>query len=588
MKALILAAGFGTRLAPYTGVLPKPLFTINNRTMLDLVIEKLLGCGCENIYINTHHLAGRIREMIRTHPEKHCLAEIHEPEILDTGGAIANLREALSDDDFLVINADILCDIDLEEVVKAHKSAHALATLVVHDFPRFNKLKVALPENENGKRGLGRIKHFGASPETGLAFTGIQVISPEIFDHVPETPVFSSIDLYKSLCPSGRIRAFRAGRVFWSDIGTPKAYRATSRLCLAGHIFDLPPSRFSEIDIVPLAGDGSDRLWFRAVHDDSSIVISDHGICIPLPEKPPHGMDTQPGALSQLTAFVAIGRHLNSAGIAVPKVLGHDRLSGQVALEDLGNIHLADLVLERQALKKNTPKAAHEEDPFILSLYQKTIDALIGFSQKGFQGFNEDWTCQTRTYSKPLILDLECRYFMDAFVNGYLGIDASWTTYEPVFSHIADNALAKGLTGLMHRDMQSRNIMICRDEIRFIDFQSARTGPFQYDLASLLIDPYVTLPDKTQAALLDYAVQRLGLSRTDEAEFRHSYAFCCLTRNLQILGAFGFLTRVKQKPRFESFIRPALNGLGQRLDAMNTSALEPLTSFVTRLLRSLP
>ncbi|MCG8637261.1 MAG: phosphotransferase [Desulfobacterales bacterium] len=563
MKALILAAGFGTRLAPYTRSLPKPLFTINNTTVLDLAISRLLDCGCEKIFINTHHLSRKIDDFFLAHPCRDRLELVHEPEILDTGGAVANLKASLSGSDFLVMNADIVCDMDLKQAVAAHKASNALATLVVHDFPRFNKLKV---EMEADHPARGRVIHFEEPPGSGLAFTGIQVLSPGIFQRMPDTPVFSSIEVYKALCPTGKIKAFVADGLYWSDIGTPESYRETSRQCLAGRVFNLPLSRLNEVKITPIAGDGSDRLWYRAAHGSDSLVISDHGICL---------QDSReaiiPGStanLSQLKAFTAIGSHLNRLGIAVPKILGHDTLSGQVALEDLGSVHLADL-------------AGGKDDTTLTRMYQQVIDRLIEFSQAGKKGFNPDWTCQTRTYSKDLILNLECRYFLDAFVQGYLGKDTCWHSLEPAFSYLADQALAHGFTGLMHRDCQSRNIMIRENRPWFIDFQSARIGPLQYDLASLLIDPYVTLPDRIQNRLVDYAVKRLNLSGTGEAGFRHSYEYCCLTRNLQMLGAFGFLTRVKNKPGFESFIPAALAGLNRRLEAMNSEALAPLTQLVS-------
>lgn len=566
MKALILAAGLGTRLAPYTHALPKPLFTINNRPVLDLAIERLQESGCDKIFINTHHLSGQVKAFVEAHRFP-CLEIVHEPKILDTGGAIANLRDRLCDENFLVVNADIVCDADLNDLVKRHKTNRALATLLVHDCPRFNKLKVEVEDRETG-----RVIDFDQPPETGLAFTGIQVVSPEIFDHMPDTRVFSSIDVYRKLSPTGRIKAVIAEDLYWQDMGTPTDYMETSRQCLAGKIFSLPPSRFKEMDITPLAGDGSDRGWFRASHGPQSLVISDHGICL---EDPVQGEDsplsTQPGNLAQLNAFTAIGPHLNTMGIAVPEILGHDRVSGQVALEDLGNTHLSDLVVQNGTNKS-------------IPLYHQVIDSLIEFSQKGIQGFDLTWTCQTPSYSKSLILDMECRYFMNAFVKGYLGLDAPWDKFVQAFSHIADQALSHGYNGLMHRDLQSKNIMISKDRVWFIDFQSARKGPLQYDLASLLIDPYVKLPQRVQDELLEFTMDRLGLtSAQTKKEFKLSYNHCCITRNLQMLGAFGFLTRVKNKSGFEAFIPLAMAGLKTRLTTIENKILAPLAGFVNRL-----
>ncbi|HCY87193.1 MAG TPA: nucleoside-diphosphate-sugar pyrophosphorylase [Desulfobacteraceae bacterium] len=579
MKALVLAAGFGTRLAPYTRILPKPLFTLNARPVLDLAIERLLACGCTKIFINTHHLAQQIQDHVSAHPHRETLETVYEPEILDTGGAVANLRAHLEDDDFFVVNADIVCDLDLSQLMQIHKGSNAAATLAVHNDIRFNKLKVVQETD-----GTARVAHFKEPAETGMTFTGIQAVSPAIFDHMPDTPIFSSIDVYKRLCPEGRIHAFVPEDIYWQDIGTPDSYRSTSRKFLAGRIFKCPPSEFKSVKIARIAGDGSDRNWFRASapEDDGeqrSIVISDHGICLKDTAAAADPKSTQPDPLAQIQAFTAIGSHLRQRQVAVPEVLGYDTLSGQVALADLGHTHLADAVKKRSQSNDNSG---------IKTLYQQVIDALIIFSREGHRGFNPDWTCQTRSYSKPLILDLECRYFINAFARGYMEADAPWETYAAAFEHIADNALAYGFTGLMHRDCQSKNIMLKAGRPWFIDFQSARTGPLQYDLASLLIDPYVTLPDSIQADLLDYAVERLGLSGKKAAQFCHSYTYCGLTRNLQMLGAFGFLTRVKDKPAFASYIPAALKDLHLRLNSLDEAPLAVLNHLVENLLHRLP
>ena len=545
MKALILAAGLGTRLAPYTRDLPKPLFTLNNRTVLDLAIDQMAALGCDRIFINTHHLADQIQNHLDNHPRAELLEVVHEPRILDTGGAIANLKSRIQDDDFLVVNADIVHNLDLRPVIDRHRETKALATLVLHHCPEFNKITLG-PEN--------CILNFAAEggPEC-LAFTGLQILSPKILGHLPDQEVFSSIDLYASLCSTGRIKGYPADNLFWQDMGTVQRYQETARQFLAGQILGLDANRYTELDVQLLAGDGSDRRWFRAAHKDRTIVISDHGICLDHTE-----------SRRQLDAFVRIGRHLDKQGVSVPWILGHDRISGQVAVQDLGATHLADM-------KDRLPIRA------LTDLYQTVIDELIRFSVQGMAGFDPAWTCQTPSYSKQMILDLECRYFLEAFVQGYLGIEASWEDLEPAFTCIADQARVQPGDGLMHRDFQSRNIMVHDRKIYFIDFQSARPGPLAYDLASLLIDPYVTLPGEVQESLLAYCIS--GLARKDgfdEKDFRRRYTFCAISRNLQMLGAFGFLTRIKKKQGFEPYIPPALAGLKQRLAPL---AREPLTAL---------
>ena len=130
--------------------------------------------------------------------------------------------------------------------------------------------------------------------------------------------------------------------------------------------------------------------------------------------------------------------------------------------------------------------------------YQAIIDSLIALSTQGVEGFDPAWAFQTPRYSRELILERECRYFVDAFLNGVAGLNANFEHFEDEFAIIADGALSHAVEGFIHRDMQSRNIMLKGGRWYFIDFQGGRLGPVQYDLASLLIDPYVGLTPAEQ------------------------------------------------------------------------------------------
>jgi aminoglycoside/choline kinase family phosphotransferase len=144
---------------------------------------------------------------------------------------------------------------------------------------------------------------------------------------------------------------------------------------------------------------------------------------------------------------------------------------------------------------------------------------------------------------------------------------------------IADNALEHSVDGLMHRDLQSKNIMIHNDKIYFIDFQSARKGPLQYDLASLLIDPYVNLSKGIQEELVSYTLSRLKIESTAQQDkFKKCYHYCCVTRNLQFLGAFAFLSRIKGKKRFESYIPQAVRSLKSNIQRLAVPTLKKLVN----------
>ena len=550
MKALILSAGFGTRLLPYTQKIPKPLFTLMSKPILEHVINKLVDNGCDQILINTHHLHDQINVFVSELNAPVPIQVLHEPVILDTGGAIANARSFLKDAPFFVINSDIISNIDLSRVYAFHTQSKSLATLVLHDHKNFNKVNI----NDEGY-----IQNFHSKTD-GLAFTGIQVLSPQIFDYFPHQKTFSSIAVYQRLSHEKQVIAFVEKNLFWSEIGTPASYSMTSLLQLAASQFGIKQDAIKNIEINPLAGDGSDRRWYRATYHKQSSVICDHGICMPDSDE-----------YRQLNAFLHIGNHLFSKDIPVPRILNYDTLSGMVILDDLGDVHLETWVKQQTSA------------PATLKMYKHVIDLVIDLSIKGFKGFKTEWTCQTETYSKEVILEKECRYFMEAFIQGYLKLDISFHKFLTEFHHISDHALEHGFMGLMHRDMQSRNIMIQNNHPFFIDFQSARLGPLQYDLASLLIDPYVNLNDQMQKDLLNYTMKKLRLTPGESQNFSDGYHYCCLTRNLQFLGAFGFLSRIKMKPHFEAYIPDAVKSLKKIIPRLNTDKLPKLSTLIQTL-----
>ncbi|MBU2430359.1 MAG: phosphotransferase, partial [Proteobacteria bacterium] len=534
-------------LLPYTRTLPKPLFTLLSRPIIEHVIHRLSKIGCTQIIINTHHLHHQIEQCIDRLDLDLDIKLLYEPQILETGGGIANAKPYLDDHPFFVINADIIFDIDLMHVYETHCQSNALATLVLHDYEQFNTVAVDTQ---------GYVLNF-TTKTNSLAFTGVQVLSPQIFKYFPQKTKFSSIEVYASLCARKRVKSCILENIFWSDIGTVHDYQKTSALLLCAAQFNLPLEQIKKIKITPLAGDGSDRKWFRANDENRSLIISDHGICLPGTQN-----------VEQLRAFIDIGRHLASKKINVPRILDHDMVSGLAILEDLGDTHLADVIKETG------------QDDVALKLYKQVIDQLIEFSSKGAEEFNADWTCQTPAYSKDLILEKECRYFLESFVNQYLNLPIPFDTFEKEFNYIADQALVHGHMGLMHRDLQSKNIMVKDNQLYFIDFQSARTGPLQYDLASLLIDPYVTLNNVHKDELLQYTIDKLCLTQKQADDFTHSFYFCCLTRNLQFLGAFSFLTREKRKMQFEQYIPCAVDSLNRIVCLIGTEKLPGLHRLV--------
>ncbi len=552
MRALILSAGLGTRLLPHTQTLPKPLFPLAGQPLLHRMIRQLEGAGAEAVLVNTHHLHERIEGFLADQAYSIPVYTRYEPRILGTGGAIANGADFLGSAPFLVVNSDILTDLDFQNFYRFHLAHPHPVTLALFPDPAFNT--VALDSH-------GFVRGFGEKGDPGsarLTFTGAQALDPLILDYLPKGAFCSTIDAYRRLLADGyRIAGYRFDGT-WMDMGTPERYQKAAIQTLAAQAFsrDRPPASHRDIAITPLKGDGSDRGWYRVSAGERSLIAAAHGIR----REPDQG---------EADAFVAIGNHLCRHHIPVPRIHGYDRFSGIVLLQDLGDTHLQDI------LQTVGDEAA------IRRWYQEAMDILICFSQKGFYGFDPAWTYQSQSYDRALILEKECRYFVEAFLQGYAGLRVDYADFASGFQALADGALRDGFTGLMHRDFQSRNLMVHGDRLWVIDFQGARTGPLQYDLASLLIDPYAGLSPGLQETLLQAAIRRIGQCYPmDPVSFETGYRYCAVTRNLQILGAFGFLTRVKNKPFFHAYIPPAIAALQRNLKRLSDPALFKLSSFV--------
>ena len=565
MKAMILAAGRGTRLRPFTANTPKALFPVGGRPLLDIIIYSLQNAGCRAIIINTHHLYKDIDSFLSGQKYSIPVFTRYEPLLLGTGGAIKNVADFWDDQPFIVINSDILTDIDLREVYDFHLNHKYHATLVLHDYKEFNNVMISKQGFIRGFYEDKNNENIGYAKK--LAFTGIQVLDPDILDFIPDGLFSSIIDVYSELIFSGQsLKAFIAQKHYWKDIGTSESYREAVIDKMAPKAFKQVwlDFTFSQIKYDRIKGDGSDRRWYRVIaksEEDSlqKLIMVDHGI-------------RAQSATSEVDSFIAIGRHLYDRGVSIPRIYLYDNFSGLVFLEDLGDVKLQKLVM-------NT------EDTEEVALYYKTvIDLLINMSTSGAEGFDISWTYQTPYYSKDLILKKECLYFVDAFLRNYLGMDYLFEDFKDEFESLAEKTLKFPVNGFMHRDMQSRNIILKDNKFYIIDFQGGRIGPVQYDLASLLIDPYVDLPYQLRDQLLDYFIKRFSkFFHINEKQFRYCFRYCSLARNLQILGAFGNLIRINGKRYFEQYIPAAVKTLKYNLSGFEDAEFSGIKSVVEKM-----
>lgn len=227
MKAMILAAGLGTRLQPITDTLPKALVPINGRPMLEIVIQRLKSFGISDILVNVHHFADQIVEFLQ-HRKNFGIA-IHisdeRDQLLDTGGGIKKATWFFDEaQPFLVHNVDILTDLDLSHLYSAHLNSQALVTLAVKNRPgsRFllfnsDNLLCGWENRTTGERKMSRpTLEADLIP---LAFSGIHVLQPDIFDLMPDRENFSITDVYLELAAHHKIVGFRHDRSLWMDLG---------------------------------------------------------------------------------------------------------------------------------------------------------------------------------------------------------------------------------------------------------------------------------------------------------------------------------------------------------------------------------
>jgi NDP-sugar pyrophosphorylase family protein len=226
MKAMILAAGLGTRLKPLTDSIPKAMVPLGGKPLIYHTINKLITAGVTQIIINVHHFAKSIIEYVETNKDFNIpIAISREEALLDTGGGLKNASWFFNDNQpFILHNVDVLSDIDLREMLNYHKDRESLATLAVRKrsttrYFLFNKESrlVGWQSLETGEKKV--VTSLSAEPEK-YSFMGIHIISPDIFSLLPEKRIFSIVKAYLDLASNGeKIVGYRNDEDFWIDLG---------------------------------------------------------------------------------------------------------------------------------------------------------------------------------------------------------------------------------------------------------------------------------------------------------------------------------------------------------------------------------
>jgi mannose-1-phosphate guanylyltransferase len=243
MKAMVLAAGVGSRLEPLTNQVPKPMVPIINRPVMEHIVALLKQNGITEIASNLHYLPKNVSEYFGDGSAfgVHWHAHV-EKELSGDAGGVRACRDFLKDGTFLVLMGDLLTDVDLTEVVRMHKQKGALASIAIKQVEDVRQFGVALTDKD------GFIVGFQEKPQpeealSNYASTGIYVLEPEVFDYIPASGTFGfGRQLFPALVKKGLpVLGVPIDRYYWSDVGTINQYRQANFDALSGRVrIDLP------------------------------------------------------------------------------------------------------------------------------------------------------------------------------------------------------------------------------------------------------------------------------------------------------------------------------------------------------------
>lgn len=626
INAIVLAAGLGTRLRPLTVSTPKPLLPICNKPLLELILDKLDAAGVSSFAINTHYCADKIDAFVKASSYSSRIKTYNEAEILGTGGPLVNARAFLSEGDaFLLHNGDILSNIDAAELVEHHRKSGKLMTMVLIDGP---ENRVLADDNGVIRDILGKL---GAETEGAKLYTYacMAVFSPAIFKYLPENPCFSSlIDAILGLIREnpGMAGAYYPENPYWNDIGSIEQYfnihkeillsdknflpglkkdgsivadstalidesvKFSGFACIGRNvrigkntfiansvIMDgavIPDGDFRNNQIISpdyivhrdirkleslsilkenkwelssafissLVEQGSDRHFYRLAEREKSAVL----MCSPKTDL-------------DFDRYITIGSFLNRVSHHIPKIYAYSYEELAVLMEDLGNKTVYDIV--------NLDKAPLD---LVRSYYKEIAVSLAEFQVKATRAVEaENFSIRDFDYE---YLRWETSYFKENFLENLAGLPKAVTeSLDDEFHRLAEFVFAQPRI-LMHRDFQSQNILIHDGKVRFVDFQGARKGPMAYDIMSLLRDPYIKLIDGEMRddllkTYLD-AFNELSGMMIPEERFRIYAISAGLQRNMQALGAYGFLSLKKRKMKYLKYVPHCLSNLREGLIAL--------------------
>ena len=227
LKAMVMAAGMGSRLEPITLKLPKPLIPVMNRPLMDIILSQLHNIGVNEVISNTYYLANQIIDRYKSNKLGIKFNYIKETELSGTAGGVKKCQFFFDEgEDFIVISGDVLTTADIKEGIEIHKKSGAIATIGVKQVPHelVSHFGVVVTDEK------GYITEFQEKPpleeaKSNLINTGIYIFNYKIFDYIPENTFYDfAKNVFPKLLTEGQINTFKIAE-YWNDIGTIGQYK---------------------------------------------------------------------------------------------------------------------------------------------------------------------------------------------------------------------------------------------------------------------------------------------------------------------------------------------------------------------------
>lgn len=524
-KAVVLAAGLGTRLRPLTCAVPKPLMPVWGETMLARIVALLRSWGVEDIVVNCHYLHEQVEAWCAANG---CKAS-YEPEILGTGGVLNPLRDWIGTDDFYLVNGDVVVEgLRSSRGLSGSKglegSDEVIATcLVTEEGPRTIEV-----EPESGF--VTNWKSDDAGYPGTFTYCGLACLKADILKYVEPSGFSSIVKAYEKAMMDGKfVKAVQPKDMLWTDAGTIASYIDLNRDGDDNAFADIPQLKAAGVRKAEFLGArGSDRAFFRS--DDGIVILYD---------------DEKRGENAK---YAGHAKWLKAKGVPVPDVLADfpDRKTTVMAWG-------------------GTEKKMSLED------YVKVVEALERFNRLGDAAVADGLSLE------PPFDAALYRWERELFAEYCLGANFQMEMPDAVRTELEKVAeiLENEPKALVHRDFQSTNVLWKGNDLTFIDFQGMRLGPAAYDLASLVYDPYVTFTEGERRALVALYAKTAG-----RPELVKILPYAAVQRLSQCLGAYGRLASVGQ-PQFGKHVVPALQNL---LDAADKAGLDAIGALAEDLI----